>query len=83
MHSRPRPERHPCDCGRSQGLRASRQDNGAGKPASIVASTGLGTAIVEALVKQLEANIEVISDKNGTSVSMTRATFTSRVSQAA
>ncbi|WP_318036875.1 HWE histidine kinase domain-containing protein [Mesorhizobium sp. AR02] len=74
MHSRPQPERHPCDRGRSQGLRASRQDNGVGKPASIVASAGLGTAIVEALVKQLEANIEVISDKNGTSVSVTRAT---------
>ena len=58
-------------------------DNGAGKPASIVASAGLGTAIVEALVKQLEAKIEVISDSNGTSVSVTRATFTSRVPRAA
>ncbi|MEP6563747.1 MAG: histidine kinase dimerization/phosphoacceptor domain -containing protein [Mesorhizobium sp.] len=58
-------------------------DNGAGKPATIVANAGLGTAIVEALVKQLEATIEVISDKNGTSVSVTRATFTSRVPRAA
>ena len=58
-------------------------DNGAGKPASIVASAGLGTAIVEALVKQLEAKIEVISDGNGTSVSVTRATFISRVPRAA
>ncbi|WP_192248831.1 sensor histidine kinase [Mesorhizobium caraganae] len=58
-------------------------DNGAGKPATIVASAGLGTAIVEALVKQLEAKIEVISDSNGTSVSVTRATFISRVPRAA
>ncbi len=58
-------------------------DNGAGKPATIVANAGLGTAIVEALVKQLEAKIEVISDSNGTSVSVTRATFTSRVPRAA
>ena len=58
-------------------------DNGAGKPATIVASVGLGTAIIEALVKQLGATIDVISDDSGTSVSITRDTFTSRVPRAA
>ncbi|CAN7484626.1 ATP-binding protein [Mesorhizobium amorphae] len=58
-------------------------DNGIGKPAGGAQSTGLGTAIVEALVKQLEAKIEVISDTDGTSVSVTRATFISRIPRAA
>ena len=54
-----------------------------GKIANDIPGTGLGTAIVEALVKQLEAKVEVISDTDGTSVSVTRATFTSRVPRAA
>ncbi|TGV63998.1 sensor histidine kinase, partial [Mesorhizobium sp. M00.F.Ca.ET.149.01.1.1] len=58
-------------------------DNGVGKIANDVPSTGLGIAIVEALVKQLEARVEIISDIDGTSVSVTRATFTSRVPRAA
>ncbi|CAN7412111.1 sensor histidine kinase [Mesorhizobium caraganae] len=58
-------------------------DNGAGKLANDVSSVGLGTAIVEALVKQLEARVDVVSDSNGTSVSVTRATFTSRIPRAA
>ncbi|MDF3152971.1 MULTISPECIES: PAS domain-containing sensor histidine kinase [unclassified Mesorhizobium] len=58
-------------------------DNGVGKIANDVPATGLGTAIVEALVKQLEARVEIISDIDGTSVSVTRATFTSRVPRAA
>ena len=58
-------------------------DNGVGKIANDVPATGLGTAIVEALVKQLEAKVEVIGDNDGTSVSVTRATFTSRVPRAA
>jgi two-component sensor histidine kinase len=58
-------------------------DNGAGKPAGEASSAGLGTAIVEALVKQLEARMNVISNTEGTSVSITRATFTSRVPRAA
>jgi chemotaxis protein methyltransferase CheR len=57
-------------------------DNGAGKAAG-APSAGLGTAIVEALVKQLEARIDIISDGSGTSVSITRATFTSRIPRAA
>ncbi|WP_421912202.1 sensor histidine kinase [Mesorhizobium sp.] len=58
-------------------------DNGVGKAANDVPGTGLGTAIVEALVKQLEAKVETISDAAGTSVSITRATFTSKVPRAA
>ncbi|MFD2058462.1 hypothetical protein ACFSQT_36885 [Mesorhizobium calcicola] len=54
-----------------------------GKIANDVPATGLGTAIVEALVKQLEAKVDVISDADGTSVSVIRATFTSRVPRAA
>jgi two-component sensor histidine kinase len=57
-------------------------DNGAGK-AGGTPSAGLGTAIVEALVKQLEARMDIISDGSGTSVSITRATFTSRIPRAA
>ncbi|WP_372338000.1 hypothetical protein [Mesorhizobium sp. LMG17149] len=46
-------------------------DNGVGKTANDTPTTGLGTAIVEALVKQSEARMDVISDADGTSVSMT------------
>lgn len=60
-------------------------DNGIGRsPDSIVqAPAGLGTAIVAALVKQLGATIEVSMSSPGRSVSITRATFTSRRPQAA
>ncbi len=58
-------------------------DNGIGKIANDVPNTGLGTAIVEALVKQLDARVDVVSDADGTSVSVTKATFTSRVPRAA
>jgi len=60
-------------------------DNGVGKTASIADgdATGLGTAIVQALVKQLNAVIEDQSHMAGTKISITRATFTSRMPQAA
>jgi chemotaxis protein methyltransferase CheR len=58
-------------------------DNGVGKPVSDAPNAGLGTAIVEALVKQLEARTEVITGTSGTVVSITRATFTSRLPEAA
>ncbi len=58
-------------------------DNGVGKVAGEVQSPGLGTAIVDALVKQLDARMDVISGPSGTSVSITRATFTSRMPRAA
>ena len=58
-------------------------DNGVGKDTTEVRNPGLGTAIVDALVKQLGARLEVASGPAGTSVAVTRATFASRMPQAA
>jgi two-component sensor histidine kinase len=59
-------------------------DNGAGKIDDAPgARLGLGTAIVQALVKQLGAVVETVSDPDGTKISVTRATFTSHMPQAA
>jgi PAS domain S-box-containing protein len=52
-------------------------DNGVGKPdpnAGQVRS-GLGTSLVQALAKQLDAQVETKTDSGGTSVSVTHATF--------
>ncbi|MEJ0094220.1 MAG: histidine kinase dimerization/phosphoacceptor domain -containing protein [Methylocella sp.] len=59
-------------------------DNGVGRGDGVAAGTGsgLGTAIVNALANQLDARAEVISGPAGMSVSITRATFTSRTSHA-
>jgi len=60
-------------------------DNGVGK--SVQEATdpkgGLGTVIVRALVKQLEARMEVMDTTGGLSVAVTHATFTSNMPQAA
>lgn len=60
-------------------------DNGVGKNVGdpVAQSSGLGTAIVQALVKQLDAVIDIVSDAAGLKVSVTRATFTSRMPRAA
>jgi two-component sensor histidine kinase len=59
-------------------------DNGAGNFNDLPgAKTGLGTAIVEALVKQLGAVMETASGPDGVKISITRATFTSHMPQAA
>ncbi|RCW78592.1 chemotaxis protein methyltransferase CheR [Phyllobacterium bourgognense] len=60
-------------------------DNGIGKNTVTTSETagGLGTAIVQALVRQLDAKMDVASSAKGTSVSITRATFTSRLPKAA
>jgi two-component sensor histidine kinase len=60
-------------------------DNGVGKSAAETADGpgGLGTVIVQALVKQLDAHMDVVSSAEGVSVSITRATFTSRMPRAA
>ena len=60
-------------------------DNGVGKPDDEVKTTGggLGTLIVKALVKQLEARMEVLDTPVGLSIVVTRATFTSRLPHAA
>lgn len=62
-------------------------DNGVGKrevdasePAD--AASGLGTAIVKALSRQLDARLEQTSSAKGLTVSITRASFTSHMPQA-
>jgi two-component sensor histidine kinase len=52
-------------------------DNGVGKP-DVKASqgkAGLGTSLIQALARQLDATVDVKSDLHGTAVSMTHATF--------
>ena len=60
-------------------------DNGVGKVAGDPADSpgGLGTIIVKALVQQLDAHMDVVSDATGMSVSITRATIETRLPQAA
>jgi len=55
-------------------------DNGIGRPDGIFAQpkTGLGTGIVSALAKQLDAKVVTLSDSKGTTVSVTHATFTAK-----
>ena len=52
-------------------------DNGIGAPVGVFAQakSGLGTSIVNALAQQLEARVDVVSGPQGTSVSVTHATF--------
>ena len=49
-------------------------DNGIGKPAGAFAP-GLGTSIVKALAQQLDARVDISSGPQGTTVSVTHATF--------
>jgi two-component sensor histidine kinase len=60
-------------------------DNGVGKAAdeAQVPASGLGTVIVKALVKQLEAHMDVLNSPKGHSVAVTRATFNSGMPKAA
>ncbi|WID97204.1 histidine kinase dimerization/phosphoacceptor domain -containing protein [Bosea vestrisii] len=60
-------------------------DNGVGKCASDGTghNSGLGTAIVQALVKQLDAAMDTVSGRDGMKISITRATFTSNMPRAA
>jgi chemotaxis protein methyltransferase CheR len=59
-------------------------DNGAGRaPAVSTSSSGLGTAIIGALAKQLQARIEEVSNQDGLTVAVTRATFSPRLPIAA
>lgn len=55
-------------------------DDGIGQPAGGFAKPkeGLGTGIVNALAKQLNAQVETISGPQGTRVSLTHATFTAK-----
>jgi two-component sensor histidine kinase len=52
-------------------------DNGSGKPDGAFAhpKTGLGTSVVKALARQLDAQVVTLSCASGTKVSVTHATF--------
>jgi PAS domain S-box-containing protein len=56
-------------------------DNGVGMPAQQPGSSGrgLGTSLINALAKQNEAQIEIITSGSGTTVTVTHATFQSRL----
>ncbi len=58
-------------------------DNGVGKPDVSAGDTkpGLGTSLVKALVRQLDAVLDIASNSSGTSVSITHATFKSKPSK--
>jgi two-component sensor histidine kinase len=59
-------------------------DNGVGNAPDVQPNgTGLGTALIAALASQLEARVELVSTPQGLSVSITRATFTSKMPRAA
>jgi two-component sensor histidine kinase len=60
-------------------------DNGIGKPEGHLDKTnpGLGTTIIEALAKQLDARVDVLMDPRGTTVTITHATFAALVPVAA
>jgi two-component sensor histidine kinase len=55
-------------------------DNGMGRPDGVFAQvkTGLGTSIVKALAHQLGAQLETLAGPQGTTVSVTRATFSAK-----
>jgi PAS domain S-box-containing protein len=55
-------------------------DNGIGKmdAGPMPKKGGLGTSLVQALTKQLDAQVAIASDSNGTAVTITHATFKSK-----
>jgi two-component sensor histidine kinase len=55
-------------------------DNGIGRPDGVFAQvkTGLGTSIVKALAHQLGAQVETLAGPLGTTISVTRATFSAK-----
>ena len=53
------------------------------KPNELSASTGLGTALVAALAKQLTAQVFETSSDKGMVVAVTKATFESRLPKVA
>ena len=55
-------------------------DNGAGMPQRPgTGKSGLGTSLVQALAQQNDAQVEIATGPNGTTVSVTHATFRSRL----
>ena len=65
--------------------RLSVADNGIGRPDRLFAQAkaGLGTSIVKALARHLDAQVEVVSGPQGTTVSITHATFPVKMPRAA
>ena len=65
--------------------RLSVADNGVGKPDGVFAQakSGLGTGIITALAKQLDAKLDTVSGPTGTTVSITHATFPNSQARAA
>ncbi len=59
-------------------------DNGIGKPDVKASETkaGLGTSLIQALARQLDATVTIASDSHGTAVSMTHATFKAKSASA-
>ena len=57
-------------------------DNGVGKPDVVASETkpGLGTSLIKALTRQLDAVVDIASNSTGTAVSVTHATFKSKPS---
>ena len=60
-------------------------DNGVGRPDGVFAQpkTGLGTGIIKALAQQLDAKVETLANPEGTTVSVTHATFAAKEVRAA
>jgi chemotaxis protein methyltransferase CheR len=63
-----------------QNWRLTVSDDGIGRPASQSekSTPGLGTTIIEALARQLDAHVEVVMTPAGTTVSITHAVFPSQ-----
>lgn len=58
-------------------------DDGVGQPIGHKVTAGLGTSIVQALAKQLDAEVESSMAPGGTTVSITHGSFGSQVPKAA
>ena len=60
-------------------------DNGIGKPDGVFAQEkiGLGTGIIKALSHQLDAKVETLANRQGTTVSITHAIFSAKAIRAA
>lgn len=58
-------------------------DNGIGRPDTPGIKTGLGTSIVNALAEQLDAQVDVVSNRGGTIVCVTHRTAPSTAPRAA
>ncbi len=68
-----------------QNWKLSISDNGIGnsKLNTGTLKQGLGTSIVKALSKQLDAHLEILSGPHGTTITITHAVFNSQLPEAA